>query len=76
MNVYGFDHLEFVSHIKNYKDTGHYHPKFNMMILSWMQEKKYQLSLNNLDTYIETITDQSQRYDVVSIGDKIKKHLK
>jgi hypothetical protein len=74
--VYGFDNLEFVDDISNYKDTTHYHPDINSMMLYSIRDKKNILNSDNIDSYIKKITQQAQVYDISVIADKIQDKLK
>jgi len=70
--VFGFDDLDFLDDLGNYKDTGHYHPRYNSAMLKWMYQRQYQLTKKNVDSYLEAISQRANGYDLFSIGEKIK----
>lgn len=75
LHVYGFDHLQFPNDLANYRDTGHYHHRFNTLMLAWMEEGRFELTENNVEDYIFVITTLAEEYDVVSIGEAIGGYL-
>ena len=74
--VYGFDHLDFPNHIANYSDVLHYHTRFNSKMLIWMNADTHNLTNENIEQYIDKITQMAADYDVVSVGERIKEHIK
>ena len=72
ISVYGFDHLSFVDDISNYKDTIHYHPSIDSMMLSSIKNKRHILTSETVDLYIKKIKTQAQVYNIENIADKIK----
>ena len=75
LSIYGFDDLPFLDEIKNYKDTGHYRPKMNSIILQSIGSKSNVLTAENVDQYIKTITKLARDYDIVKVGDMISDYL-
>lgn len=73
--VYGFEHLSFLDDIANYKDTGHYHPRFDSQMMRWMNRGEHSLNSGKVEEYIEDITQRAKNYNVVSIGEKIEEYL-
>ena len=49
--VFVFDHLDFLDDLRNYKDTGHYHPRYNSKMLKWMNQQQYQLTTKKVSLY-------------------------
>ena len=74
--VYGFDTQVFLDDIAHYKDTSHYSPEFNSRILNWMSRGEHVLTPDNLEQYLEAITERAGKYPVKHIGDLIEKYLK
>lgn len=70
--VFGFDDLDFLDDLGNYKDTGHYHPRYNSKILTWMYQRQHQLTKKNVASYLQTISQRANRYNLFPIGEKIK----
>ncbi len=73
--VYGFDTQDFLDDIAHYKDTSHYSPEFNSRILIWMSRGEHLLTPDNLEEYLEDITEMAGKYPVKHIGDLIEKYL-
>ncbi len=47
-----FDDFELVTNLDNYKDTTHYGPWVNSMMLGWMKQKAHQLTKENYRSYL------------------------
>jgi len=75
LHIYGFDDMDFLDNLSNYKDPNHYRPKFNSKILHWMRNGEHELSGHMLDQYLATIKYKARHYDVISIGYKIEQYL-
>lgn len=73
--VFGFNHLDFTEKIANYKDTVHYHPRFNSAMLIWMKDSEHELTNENVEFYIKTITDLAENFDIIAFGEKIESFL-
>ena len=69
--VFGFDHLDFLDDLRNYKDSGHYHPRFNSEMLKWMHDRQHQLTKNNVVSYVQTISQRAKHYNLDPIAEKI-----
>jgi hypothetical protein len=73
--IYGFDHLEFVNDISNYKDAGHYHQDMNSMMLRDIRDARNTLTNNTVDFYIEKVKLSAKKYDISPIANQIKEYL-
>ena len=71
VKVFGFETELFLDDIANYKDTTHYHQRFNSKMLYWMKNGEHELTTSNLDDYIKDITTRATNYSVNKIGDQI-----
>ena len=76
LRIFGFETEDFLDDIANYKDTSHYHPRFNSRILLWMQSGSHQLTEANLDDYRAEITRRAANYPLQGIGGEIDRYLK
>ena len=74
--AFGFDHLEFTNDIANYMDLIHYHPRFNSAMLRWMKHNDHELTSDNVEAYIKTVSELAENYDIVSFGETIESFLK
>lgn len=75
VKVFGYDDMDFLDDIANYRDTGHYHPRINSMILKSIKNDAHRLTNDNVDNYIKKATIAAKNYDIVAIGQKIKQYL-
>ncbi|MBA3580914.1 MAG: hypothetical protein H0W44_00515 [Gammaproteobacteria bacterium] len=75
VSVYGFDELDFLDDIANYKDTIHYRPQLNVAMLEWMHGYKHRLNDRNIDDYIKYINYKAKAYNFIFIGNEIKTYL-
>ena len=64
IEVYSFnEHTEVVFDLDNYKDSGHYGPAVNSMILQWIAKGEGRLTEKKLEDYIQTETEIYLDYD-------------
>ncbi len=59
--------FDLVCDLNNYIDECHYLPKVSSQILHWIKEGKYELTEDNYQEYIESITEFYTNYDYDSI---------
>jgi hypothetical protein len=72
VSVFGFEGEDFLDDLANYKDTSHYHPRFNSMMLDWMAAGVHRLSVANVDGYIDEISSRAEHYPLQAVGRKLK----
>lgn len=75
IHVFGFETEDFLDDIANYKDTEHYHQRFNSAMLHWMKNGEHELTPNNLEPYIQEITARAAAYRLREIGAKIDSYV-
>ncbi|WP_295391971.1 hypothetical protein [uncultured Thiodictyon sp.] len=75
IKVFGFETESFLDDIANYKDTSHYHQRYNSKMLRWMKSGEHQLTPSNLDAYIAVITERAANYPLKNIGAQIDAYL-
>lgn len=75
VTVFGFETENFLDDIANYKDTSHYHQRYNSAMLVWMKAEKHQLTPSNVDAYIQEISERAANYQLKDIGRKISNYL-
>jgi hypothetical protein len=73
--VFGFESESFLDDIANYKDTSHYHQRYNSAMLGWMKAGEHQLTPSNIDVYIQEIRQRATNYQLKEIGRKISNYL-
>ncbi len=76
MKVFGFEDKDFLDDISNYKDTAHYHYSINSQMLNWISKNEGLLTINNLDEYINNITNKALSFDIINLANKIEIKLK
>ena len=62
-----FDNYEMITNLDNYKDAGHYMEHINEQILIWIKDKKYRLTKENYQYYINKNLEFYKNYDYESI---------
>lgn len=72
IKIYGFEHMDFLDDIANYKDLGHYHHSINSSMLSWFASESGLLTNKNIDDYIDISYKKALNYDITKIADQIK----
>jgi hypothetical protein len=75
VKVFGFDDAEFVDDIANYKDPGHYHKDINLKMLKWMKSSQHEITYNNIDNYIDGISESAINYNISYLAQEIEKQL-
>lgn len=66
-----FENTDLITDVNYYKDTIHYESGVNSMILQWMQEGKYQLTMENAEAHTNHEKEFYQNYDYDSIYESI-----
>lgn len=64
------DHFGLIGNLNNYKDTAHYGEWVNSWMLEWMHEGKHQLTKDNYQDYLDTISSYYQSYDYESLEEQ------
>ncbi len=68
MHVYGFEDEDFVDDIANYKDTGHYHYRFNSYFLDAIAAGQHEVSVDNVDAYLERCRQKAEAFDIAKLN--------
>lgn len=64
VRVYGFDDLDYVENIANYRDFKHYNVDMNSFQLDAIKDRNHILTLENVDSYLQIMQQKIQNYDV------------
>lgn len=75
LHVYGFENMDFLDDIANYKDTSHYHPSFNSMMLEAIRNNRHTITSANVDLYIKTAEKKAMDFDLIGLSRKIDAYL-
>ncbi len=75
VKIFGFETEDFLDDIANYKDTSHYHQRINSEMLHWMKNGEHELTPENIEPYIQVITERAAAYPLKEIGTQIGAYL-
>ncbi len=75
IHVSGFETEDFLDDISNYKDTMHYHQRFNSKMLHWMKNGDHELKQENIERYIQEIEIRASSYNLRDFGAKVDAYL-
>ncbi len=76
LHIYGFEDEDFVDKIENYRDTIHYHADINNYITKSIAEGKHQLTVENIDAYLEKCEKLALEFDIQKFYDDSQKLLR
>lgn len=76
VRVFGFDTEGFLDEIANYRDTVHYHKRYNSAMLYWISNGMNVLTQLNVDDYINEITVLARKYELRDTGNKINSYFR
>lgn len=65
-----FNNYELITDLDNYTDAGHYSYKINDKILEWISQRKYRLTKDNYEDYLESNKEFYLNYDYDKIFEK------
>lgn len=64
VHLFGFDNLAFTNDLSYYKDTTHYREEINSQLLYLMKAKKYSLSADTVDSYLNELWVKVEKFDL------------
>lgn len=76
IHIYGFEDQDFPDDIANYKDTTHYHPRFNSMFLDSIATGRHELTPENVEDYLKRCEQKAWDYDIPALNDEVQRLLK
>lgn len=76
IQIYAWGTESFLDDLANYQDLSHYEYKINSWELKAIKEKKGLLTSQNIDHYLETITQKALNYDVLQYEKQFEDFLK
>lgn len=71
--IYGFDNEAFCQNIDNYKDLDHFKEYYNTWMLQQIRNKKHQLNIDNIDSYISLLSQKASQYDLIRLSYQLGK---
>lgn len=74
--IYGYEDMDFLDDLSNYKDTVHYSPDYNVQMLEWVRDGKHRLTPKNLATYQEIAKKKANEFDMIGLGKTFDDYLK
>lgn len=75
VHLFGFDNLAFTNNLSYYKDTTHYKEDINSQLLHLMKAKKYSLSVDNVNSYINELWVRVEKFDLDTINQFLQSKL-
>lgn len=75
VHLFGFDNLTFTNDISYYKDTTHYREDINSQLLHLMKAKKYSLSVENVDSYLNELWVRVENFDLNTLNQSLQSKL-
>lgn len=76
IHIYGFEDQDFPDDIANYKDTGHYHQKFNSLFLDAIASGSHELTPENVEAYLKKCERKAWDYDIPALNDEVERLMK
>lgn len=74
--IFGFEDEDFLDDISNYKDTFHYHKKFNSYFLDAISDKKHLITNDNLDKYLSVSKKKALKFNIQTFNSKVQSLIK
>lgn len=75
VHLFGFDNLAFTNDLSYYKDTTHYREDINSQLLHLMKAKKYSLSVDNVNSYINELWVRVEKFDLDALNQFLQNEL-
>lgn len=75
IHIYGFEDLDFLDDIANYRDTTHYHPKFNSLFLDAIRAGQHELTPRTLKKYLEDCEQKAWDFDIPKLNAEAQRLL-
>lgn len=76
IHIFGFEDMDFPDDIANYKDTTHYHQRFNSMFLDAIAAGKHELTPENVEDYLKRCEQKAWDYDIPALNEEVQRLLK
>lgn len=76
IHIFGFEDQDFPDDIANYKDTTHYHPRFNSMFLDAIASGTHELTPENVEDYLKRCEQKAWDYDIPALNDEVQRLMK
>lgn len=76
IHIYGFEDQDFPNDIANYRDTTHYHPRFNSMFLDAIAAGTHELTPENVEDYLKRCEQKAWDYDIPALNAQVQRLLK
>lgn len=75
VHLFGFDNLAFTNDLSYYKDTTHYREDINSQLLHLMEAKKYSLSADTVDSYLNELWVRVEKFDLNTLNQFLQSRL-
>lgn len=75
VHLFGFDNLAFTNDLSYYKDTTHYREEINNQLLHFMKAKKYLLSADTVNGYLNELWVRIEKFDLNTLNHFLQSRL-
>lgn len=69
--IFAFDDMDFTAKLTNYKDQSHYSAAVSSQLLHMMAAGEHELTMNNVEGYIERLIAAAAAYDLRALAEEI-----
>ncbi len=76
VHVYGFEDQQFLDDIANYKDTTHFHHRFNSYFLDAIASNTHILTVHNLEQYLASCKNLALEFNISQLNDEVQSLLR
>lgn len=76
IHIYGFEDQDFPDDIANYRDTTHYHQRFNSLFLDAIAAGRHALTPENVENYLKRCEQKAWDYDIPALNDEVRRLMK
>ena len=76
VHVYGFEDQQFLDDIANYKDTTHFHHRFNSYFLDDIASNTHILTVHNLEQYLASCKNLALEFNISQLNDEVQSLLR
>lgn len=71
LKIYGFDDTSIPDDLSHYVDLAHYDESINSFMLDAIKDDTHRITLENIDSYFQTMQEKIDSYDIESLRQKI-----
>ena len=76
IHIFGFEDMDFLDDIANYKDMTHYHQRFDTIFLDAIVSGEHELTPENVEDYLKRCEQKAWDFDIPALNDEVQRLLK